>query len=97
MLKNRTFIKYFISYMVLLIIAFSILTFIFINIMNVMRKEVESSTFNNFKQIGDTFEKELASLKNTVDLMYTNEHLTKYRLSNNDDYMAYTGIKELKK
>lgn len=94
--KSRVLVKYFLSYFVLLVAIFGILAFVFENVFSFMRSEVESTVMKQFEQIGFVFEGEMESLKTTADLIHTNEYLTRFRLSNSD-YMAFNGIKELKK
>ena len=96
MFKGRLLVKYFLSYLILLAAIFGALAFIFAGVFSFTRSQVENSVMSRFEQIGIVFESQMESLKTTVDLIHTNEYLTRFRLSNSD-YMAYNGIKELKK
>ena len=94
MRRSRVFYNYLLSYLILLISVFSVITFIFSNVLNTMKKEIEDTVVVQFKQMSIELEKELQSLKDTADLISINKYLTRYKLSSTG-YMAVQGIEEL--
>ena len=96
MFKSKTFIKYFVSYIALLIAVFSALTFIFSYTLSFIQDEIDRTMQSQFEQIGFYFMEKMSSLEDTVKLMCHNEYLTHFRLSSGH-YMQINGINELKK
>ncbi|HHV96608.1 MAG TPA: helix-turn-helix transcriptional regulator [Clostridiaceae bacterium] len=92
--RSKVFYNYLLSYLILLISVFSVITFIFSNVLNTMKKEIEDTVVAQFKQMSIELEKELQSLKDTADLISINKYLTRYKLSSTG-YMAVQGIEEL--
>lgn len=95
-MKNTLLKKYFISYLILLLAVFMALTAVFASLFAFAREQVQTTVRGHFERIGNDFEEQIRSLRSTADLMQTNEHLTRFRLSAGD-YMSYNGIKELRK
>lgn len=96
MFRSKVFYKYVLSYLVLLVFVFVVLNFVFANAVTSLRNNVATSVRNQFTQGSQELEKEMSSLKNTADLMYTNIELTKYNLANGG-YKTILGIDELRK
>ena len=95
-MKSKLLRTYFASYIILLVTVFIALAVIFVTLLSFSRKQMETGVLRQVEQIGLSLETQLSSYKAMAEQVHVNEYLTNYRLSNGD-YMAYAGIRELRK
>lgn len=96
MFKSKILAQYFISYIVLLIVVFGVLTSMYAYMISFTRSRIEDSVISQYEQFSLYFGEKMSEFKNMADLMCNNENLTHYKLSNTS-YTAVGGINELKK
>lgn len=95
-LKSKTLARYFLSYLVLAVFIFIVITALFINAVKILREETKTSVMAQFHQVSMELDKEVQSLKNIADLCLSNGYLMRYKLSQGD-YRMIQGIEELGK
>ena len=74
-LKSKTMARYFLSYLVLAIFIFIVITALFANALGILREETRTSVMAQFHQVSMELDKEVQSLKNIADLCLSNGYL----------------------
>ncbi|MFC5401565.1 AraC family transcriptional regulator [Cohnella soli] len=95
--RNKTFFKYLLSYLLLLILPLAAMSYlIFKNIVVEMERQIVTSNMQMLTQVRDTVDKKLANLDRIAVELSLNPQLTPYQVSQSS-YSQYQTYLELKK
>lgn len=97
LIRNKTFFKYLLSYLLLLILPLAVMSYlIFKNIVVEMERQIVTSNMQMLTQVRNTLDKKLANLDRIAVELSLNPQLTPYQVSQSS-YSQYQAYLELKK
>ncbi|WP_409345197.1 AraC family transcriptional regulator [Paenibacillus sp. MBLB4367] len=97
LIRNKTFFKYLLSYLLLLILPLAVMSYlIFKNIVVEMERQIVTANMQMLAQVRNTLDKKLASLDKIAVEISLNPQLTPYQVSQSS-YSQYQTYLELKK